>query len=316
MARASCPRARIGTYSIVAFDERTNEMGVAVQTHWFAVGGIVPWTEAGVGVVATQANVSVAYGAGGLALLREGVPAPEAVKRLVAADSEPGGRQLAILDAHGAVATFTGSECFEFAGHVAGDGWSCQANMMASAGVWPAMARAFQETGGALAVRLIAALHAGEAAGGDVRGRQSAAIDVVPVKGEPYERVVSLRVDDHPDPLRELDRLYALHQAYDLAGQGDEALGQGNHLAASEFYERASALAPGNHELLFWAGLGAAMTGRTDTGVARVRDAIAQHAGWADFLGRLPEAAFPSVRTVREHLGFGSPAAGDTGGAR
>lgn len=285
-------------------------MGVAVQTHWFAVGGIVPWTEAGVGVVATQANVNVAYGTDGLRMLREGVGASEAVRRLVAGDPNAAGRQLAILEANGSVGTFTGPECFEFAGHLAGDGWSCQANMMASPDVWPSMAQAFQQTRGELANRLIAALHAGESAGGDIRGRQSAAIEVVAASGEPSERLLSLRVDDHHDPLGELDRLYGLHRAYELAGQGDEALGRGAHFEASELYERASELAPGNHELLFWSGLGAAQAGRVKAGAERVSRAIAQHAGWADFLQRLPETAFPSVRAVREHLSSGSREAG------
>lgn len=295
-------RARTGTYSIVAYDQGAGQMGMAVQTHWFNVGAIVPWACAGVGVVATQANVNVAYGPRGLELLRGGADAERAVAELLGEDPGSAGRQLAIVDAAGRAAAYTGPECFSFAGHVIGDGWSCQANLMASDRVWPSMADAYARAEGSLPERLLSALRAGEAAGGDVRGRQSAAIEVVPISGEPWERVVSLRVEDHPDPLDELERLYRLNIAYEVAGKGDWALGEGELQTASRLYAEASALAPDNHELLFWSGLGAAEAGDLDSGVEQVGRAIAMHAGWRDLLERLPESMFPAVARVREAL--------------
>ncbi len=189
------------TYSIVARDPQTGELGVAVQSHWFGVGPLVPWARPGVGAAATQANVRVAYGPEALELLASGVGAEEALARLTAADPGAAGRQLAIVDAHGGVAAHTGSACMDFAGHVTGDQVSCQANIMANATVWSRMLETFSTAAGPLASRLLAALDAAEAAGGDIRGRQSAALLVVPAAGEWWETNVSLRVEDHPEPL-------------------------------------------------------------------------------------------------------------------
>jgi len=293
---------RTGTYSIIAVDLEAGQMGVAVQTHWFNVGAIVPWVVAGVGAVATQANANIAYGPRGLALLRAGVGAQEVVGRLLAEDPGSAGRQLAVADRTGAVDVYTGAECFAFAGASGGPGFSCQANLMAGPEVWPAMAIAYEGASGSLAERLMVSLRAGEAAGGDIRGRQSAALVVVPIDGEPWERVVSLRVEDHPDPLEELERLYRLHLAYEIAGEADWALGEGRLEQASELYGRASAIAPDNHELLFWAGLGMAQIGDMPAGVERVRRAIEMHAGWGELLGRLPAALFPSAQAIRDQL--------------
>ena len=214
------------TYSIVARDPQSGELGVAVQSHWFSVGPIVPWARPGVGAVATQANADPSYGPRLLDLLASGVDAPSALEQLVAADSFAHGRQVAVVDAAGRVAAFTGGECMTYAGDVTGDGVSCQANIMASATVWGAMLDAFESTPERrLQDRLLAALDAAEAAGGDVRGRQSAAILVVPADGEPWESTVSLRVEDHGEPLVELRRLIVLHDAYVLAGQADALVG-------------------------------------------------------------------------------------------
>jgi uncharacterized Ntn-hydrolase superfamily protein len=295
-------RARTGTYSIVAVDAESGQMGIGVQTHWFNVGALVPWTEVGVGVAATQANVNMAWGLEALGLLGSGLGVEDVVARLVAADPSASSRQLAVADSSGGVANHTGEDCFPYAGGVTGEGWACQANMMATPEVWPAMGEAFQSAQGTLAERMLIALGAGEAAGGDVRGRQSAAIEIVPVRGESWQRLVSLRVEDHPDPLEELGRLLDLHVAYGVAEEGDEALGAGELERASQFYERASALAPGNHELLFWAGLGAAQCGQLALGVERVKRAIELHDGWGEMLERLPVALFPSVGPVREAM--------------
>ena len=189
-------------------------MGAAVQSHWFSVGPIVPWARAGVGAVATQASAELSYGPRALELMAQGVPAPDALARLLAEDGLRESRQVAVVDAAGRVAAHTGDVCIPDAGDCQGPAVSCQANIMANERVWPAMLDAFQRQAGSLTARLLAALDAAEAAGGDLRGRQSAAIVVVPASGEPWDTVVSLRVEDHPDPLRELARLARLNDAY------------------------------------------------------------------------------------------------------
>ena len=170
--------------------------------------------------------------------------------------------------------------------------------MMSSPEVWPAMAHAFEAATGPLARRLLAALHAAEARGGDARGRQSCALVVAPAHGEPWQRTVDLRVDDHPEPLAELDRLLDLSDAYALATEGDELVGQGRHEEAGERYRAASALAPGNHELLFWAGLAAAQAGDLPTALERVREAIRLQPGWHELLGRLDAEIAPGAAAV------------------
>jgi uncharacterized Ntn-hydrolase superfamily protein len=290
------------TYSIVARDPDTGELGVAVQSHWFSVGPIVPWAAPGVGAVATQANAEVAYGPRALALLREGADAQQALDQLLDEDPGAAGRQVAVLDATGRVAVHTGEACIPFAGHATGEGVSCQANIMSSERVWPAMLEAFGSSNESLTLRLLAALDAAERAGGDLRGRQSAAILVVPAEGEPWRTRLSLRVEDHPDPLPELRRLIRLGDAYALASRADELVNEGRHDEAAELYGRASELAPDNHELRFWAGLGAAQGGDLDAGVAKVREAIAQHPGWRELLERLPPQVAPSAAAVRGRL--------------
>jgi uncharacterized Ntn-hydrolase superfamily protein len=287
------------TYSIVAREPDTGELGVAVQSHWFSVGPIVPWAQAGVGAVATQAIAEVAYGPRGLELLRAGRDARAALDALVARDPGSAGRQVAIVDAAGRVAAHTGSACIPFAGHDIGEGVSCQANIMASEGVWPAMLEAFCATAGPLTERLLTALEAGERAGGDLRGRQSAAILVVPARGDPWDVVVSLRVDDHPEPLEELRRLVSLHAAYAIAGQADELSGHGRHDEAASLYQRASALAPGNSELRFWAGVGAAQAGDLDAGARTLAELEPR---WHELLRRLPPPVAPVAPALLDRL--------------
>jgi uncharacterized Ntn-hydrolase superfamily protein len=294
---------RRGTYSIVARDPRTGQLGAAVQSHWFGVGPIVPWVRAGVGAVCTQSVAEPAYGPRALDLLAGGAGAGDALDALLSGDELARYRQVAVVDARGAVAAHTGAGCIAHAGDEPGEAFSAQANMMASPEVWPAMARAFETAVGPLSRRLLAALHAAEAQGGDARGRQSAAIVVAPAEGEPWRTTVDLRVDDHPEPLAELDRLHDLADAYELATQGDDLAGQGRHDEAGDRYTRAAALAPGNHELLFWAGLAAAQGGDMPLALQRVRRAIELQPGWHDLLGRLQPDIAPAAQAVREALG-------------
>ena len=290
------------TYSIVARDPETGELGIAVQSHWFAVGPIVPWARPGVGAVATQANVAVAYGPAGLDALARGEPPAQALSGLLAADPKRAHRQVAMVAADGAVAAHTGSACLRYAGDIQGDGVSCQANIMTSEAVWPAMLEAYADADGPLPQRLLTALFAAEGAGGDLRGRQSAAILVVPAAGEPWETVTSLRVEDHPEPLVELERLVRFDQAYRLASRGDECLAAARFDDAARLYGEAVAQAPESDELQFWAGLGAAQSGDLETGLRHIRAAIAVQPAWREMLARLTPDHAPAAAAVLDQL--------------
>lgn len=293
---------RRGTYSIVARDPLTGELGVAVQSHWFSVGAVVPWAETGVGAVATQSFAEPAYGPESLARLRRGMTAAEALAELVAADALSSERQVAVIDAAGRVAQHTGASCVAHASHAAGDQFACQANMMARASVPEAMAVRFGSAVGTLAARLLAALDAAEAAGGDVRGRQSAALLVVPAQGEPWRRLVDLRVEDHAEPLRELRRLAVVHEAYARADEADALTAAGRHAEAAPLYAKASELAPEHEELLFWAGLGATHAGDLELAVERVGRAIEASPGLRALLERLTPEVAPGAAAVRDAL--------------
>ncbi|HEX2271569.1 MAG TPA: DUF1028 domain-containing protein, partial [Pyrinomonadaceae bacterium] len=223
----SVPARPVHTYSIVARDPNTGELGVAVQSHWFSVGPIVAWAEAGVGAVATQSFVDPSYGKNGLDLMRSGKSAPDTLKELLAKDEAREVRQVAMIDAQGRVDAFTGKNDIQAAGHIVGQNFSVQANLMLNDKVWPAMARAFESAKGDLAERMLAALDAAQAAGGDIRGKQSAALIVVTGKptGQAWkDRTFDLRVDDSPEPLRELRRLVRLQRAYNHMNAGDLAV--------------------------------------------------------------------------------------------
>jgi uncharacterized Ntn-hydrolase superfamily protein len=299
-------RARSGTYSIIAWHPGSGELGVAVQSHWFSVGSIVPWARPGVGAVATQSIAEPAYGERLLDRLAVGEEPAGALAAELEADDLARFRQVACVDARGRVAAHTGVGCIAHAGHLIGDGFGAQANMMASPAVWPAMLTAFERSSGPLARRLAAALGAAESAGGDVRGRQSAALLVVPAEGEAWRRSVELRVDDHAYPLGELDRLLDLADAYALADRADTLAGQARHAEAADLYREAADAAPGSVELLFWSGLGMAAAGDVRAGATRVREAIAAHGGWRDLLARLDPEIAPAVETVRGELGIES----------
>jgi uncharacterized Ntn-hydrolase superfamily protein len=294
---------RVGTYSIVARDSHTGQLGVAVQSHWFSVGSVVSWGRAGVGVVATQSIAEPAYGPNLLDRLEAGEQPEAALESLLAADEAAAVRQVAVADSGGRVAVHTGDGCVAHAGHVSGDGFSVQANMMRSPRVWPAMEQAFAAAGGPLARRLLASLEAGEAEGGDVRGRQSAALLVVPATGEAWRRDTELRVEDHADPLAELARLLDLHDGYALASQADKLVGQGRYEEASDRYRQAARLGPANEELLFWSGLSLMRMGDEEAGLERLRRVIAANPGWEDLLLRIDHIA-PGVDEVRRKLGI------------
>ena len=283
------------TFSIVARDAATGELGVAVQSHWFSVGSIVTWAEAGVGAVATQSFVDPLYGYKGLELMRSGVAAPEALKRLLAADAQREVRQVAMIDAQGRVDAFTGKLDIADAGHIIGSQFSVQANMMVNAKVWPAMADAFGKARGDLADRMLAALEAAQAAGGDIRGRQSAAILIVkPTStGRPWagaDRVFDLRVEDHPEPIVELKRLIRLQRAYGHANRGDELVSEKKIDEALREYTAAGDLAPEILELPFWQAVTLVVVGRESDAAPIFRRIFAKEPAWADIVPRLPAA--------------------------
>jgi uncharacterized Ntn-hydrolase superfamily protein len=290
-AEAESPGRPVSTYSIVAKDPVTGDLAVAVQSHWFSVGSIVAWAEAGVGAVATQSFVEVSYGPLGLELMRAGKSAGEALEALLTVDAQAAVRQVAMIDAAGSTAVHTGELCIAAAGHRQGEGYSVQANLMERATVWDAMAEAYERSQGDLADRLMAALEAAEAAGGDIRGRQSAALLVVPGEsgGTPWrERLIDLRVEDHPQPLQELRRLLQIHRAYQRMNRGDEELAAGRVDEAMREYAAAAELAPGNLELRFWQAVTMASSGLVDKALPIFAEIFATDSRWRELLPRLP----------------------------
>jgi uncharacterized Ntn-hydrolase superfamily protein len=298
---------RHGTYSIVAFDPATGEHGAAVHSHWFSVGSLCIWARPGVGAVATQSVVEPAHGPHGLDRLAAGADAAAALEALLSADELAAVRQVGIVDAAGRVAVHTGEECIACAGDATGEHVSAQANMMARDTVPGAMVAGFQAAEGDLAERLMAALDAAEGEGGDVRGRQSAALIVVPPEGEAWQTRFDLRVEDHREPVQELGRLVQLARAYELAGEADELMASDRAAEAGPLYERAAELAPECHELLFWAGLAQAHAGDARRGLAAVRRAIEVHPGWRTLLDRLSPDFAPAGERVRRELDSSEP---------
>ena len=304
----------VHTFSIVARDPATGEIGVAVQSHWFAVGQLVPWAEPGVGAVATQSFVDPSYGKLGLELLRNGKSAPASLRALLSADASCEVRQVAMIDANGNVATFTGAKDIQAAGGIAGNGapsgfvqcgtaggtltvghdFSVQANLMSNDKIWPAMAKAFSETKGDLADRMLAALDAAQSVGGDIRGKQSAALIVVDAK----ERVFDLRVDDHPEPLKELRRLVALQRAYNHMNAGDLATEHHDDAGALREYSAAEEIAsstPGvpqsrYAEMIYWHAVALVNMKRVDEAMPLFARAFAMEKGWRDLTPRLPKS--------------------------
>ena len=287
------PLRPVHTFSIVARDPATGELGVAVQSHWFSVGPIVPWAEAGVGAVATQSFVDPSYGKNGLELMRGGTSAPEALKQLLAKDEGREVRQVAMIDAKGRVDAWTGKNDIQAAGHIVGQNFSAQANLMLNDRVWPAMARAFETTKGDLAERMLAALDAAQAAGGDIRGRQSAAIIVV--TGKPTglawkDRTFDLRVDDSPQPLLELRRLVKLQRAYNHMNAGDLAVEKKDNEGALREYAAAEKLVPTSAEMIYWHAVALVNMGRVDESLPLFRKVFAMDRNWITLTPRLPKS--------------------------
>lgn len=271
------------TYSIVARDTVTGEMGVAVQSHWFSVGTIVSWGEAGVGVIATQSFVNVSFGPDGLALLRDGLSAQETLDKLIEEDEGRDFRQLAILDSKGNVAVYTGKKCTEEAGHLKGNQFSVQANMMKNNSVWPVMKETFENSKGTLAERLLLTLEAAEEAGGDIRGKQSASILVVKPEstGKVWlDRLVDLHIEDHPEPLVELRRLYNVHQAYEHMNKGDLAIEHDDMELAMKEYSMAEELFPENLEMKFWRAVTLSNIGKVDDALPIFKEVFSKDENW------------------------------------
>ncbi len=245
----------LSTYSIVARDPENGQIGVAVQSHYFSVGTVSPWAEAGVGAIVTQGLPELTYGQLGLDMMRVGKSASSALRSLLATDSRIDYRQIAMVDRRGSAAAFTGELCIGEAGHKTGENYSCQANMMLNTNVWEAMGRAFEESKEKLPERLIASLEAAEREGGDIRGCQSAALIVVNClsTGRIWEdRLIDIRVDDHIDPVKELKRLLRLKRAYTHNAVGDIFLSNSQLELALKEYEAAESMEPENMELSFW----------------------------------------------------------------
>jgi uncharacterized Ntn-hydrolase superfamily protein len=287
------PLRPVHTFSIVARDPATGELGVAVQSHWFSVGPIVPWAEAGVGAVATQSFVDPSYGKNGLEMMRAGKSAPDTLKELLEKDEGREVRQVAMLDAQGRVDAWTGKNDIQAAGHIVGKNFSVQANLMLNDKVWPAMARAFENTKGDLADRMLAALDAAQAVGGDIRGRQSAAIVVV--TGKPTglawkDRTFDLRVDDSPEPLVELRRLVRLQRAYNHMNAGDLAVEKKDNEGALREYGAAEKLVPNNAEMIYWHAVALVNMGRVEESLPLFRKVFAMDRNWITLTPRLPKS--------------------------
>jgi uncharacterized Ntn-hydrolase superfamily protein len=310
LATQAAPAAArpVHTYSIVARDSITGELGVAVQSHWFCVGPVVAWAQAGVGAVATQSFVDPSYGPLGIELMRTGKSAPIALAALVEADSGRDVRQVAMIDARGRVAAHTGKKDIAAAGHIVGEQFSVQANLMLNDTVWPAMAKAYREATGDLAERMLAALEAAQAAGGDIRGQQSAALIVV--SGAPtglawLDRVFDVRVDDSPDPLGELRRLLTVQRAYNHMNAGDLAIEKKNPEGALREYAAAEALAPDNAEVIYWHAVALVNMDRLNEALPLFERVFAMDANWATLTPRLVKSGLLPNKstTIRRILG-------------
>ena len=287
------------TFSIVARDPATGEMAVGVQSHWFSVGTAVSWGEAGVGVVATQSFVNKSYGIKGLGLMKNGKTAPEALSELLAADEGREVRQVAMIDVNGNVNSFTGKKCIDFAGHITGKNYAVQSNMMLGNTVNAAMAKAFEGSEGKpLAERVLLSLKAAQAAGGDVRGKQSAAILVVAGKATdaPWsDRLIDLRVDDNIAPLNELDRLLRLYRAYEHMDKGDLATEKNDMVLAMQEYSTAMKMFPGNVEMKYWTAITLANNKKILEAKAILQKIYAADSNWRELTRRLPKAKVLNV---------------------
>jgi uncharacterized Ntn-hydrolase superfamily protein len=286
------------TFSIVARDPQTGEMGVAVQSHWFSVGSIVAWGEAGVGVVATQSFVNPSFGQRGLELLKTGKTAQEVVEELIASDEGRDVRQLAIVDSKGNSFAYTGAKCISEAGHIVGNNYSVQANMMLNNSVWGEMSKAFENTKGPLAERLIAALEAAQNVGGDIRGQQSACLLVVRggATGNLWEdRLIDLRVEDNPNPVVEIKRLLSVYRAYEHMNKGDLAVEKNDMKLAMDEYNAAMKMFPDNLEMKYWTAVTLANTGEIEKALPIFKEIFSKDFNWKELTKRLPTVGLLTV---------------------
>jgi uncharacterized Ntn-hydrolase superfamily protein len=287
------------TFSIVARDEVTGEMAVGVQSHWFGVGTLVPWGEAGVGVVATQSFVNKSYGIKGLELMKAGKTATDALKELLAKDDGKEVRQVAMIDVNGNVDAHTGKNCIDYASHIVGKNFSVQSNMMLNNKVCPAMVKAYESSAGKpLAERVLAALLAAQAVGGDIRGKQSAAILVVAGKnsGQPWnDKLIDLRVDDNEEPLAELNRLLKLYRAYEHMDKGDLATEKNDMKLAMEEYGAAMKQFPQNLEMQYWTAITLANNKKVKEAAIMLQKIYKQDANWRELTKRLPKVNLLNV---------------------
>ncbi|MFQ5690828.1 MAG: DUF1028 domain-containing protein [Gemmatimonadota bacterium] len=296
------PRRPVSTYSIVARDPATGQLGVAVQSHWFSVGSVVPWAASGVGAIATQSFVEPAYGFLGLEMLRRGKNAEQTLAGLLAADPHPEVRQVGVVDAAGNVAVHTGDQAIAEACQRRGPGFTVEANLMLNPTVCDAMFGAYTQASGDLAERLMAALHAAQGEGGDIRGRQAAAILVV--RGEPTgrpweDRIFDLRVEDDSNPLAELDRLLVVARAYRHMNAGDELVTQGEIDRALEEYGRAEQLLPDRSEPVFWHAVTLASVGRAEESLPLFAKAFGMREEWRTLVPRLvPAGLLPDDKSL------------------
>jgi uncharacterized Ntn-hydrolase superfamily protein len=278
------------TFSIVARDPETGEIGTAVQSHWFNVGSDVTWAEAGVGAVATQSFVNVSFGRRGLDLLKAGKSPEEVLKILIDSDSARDFRQVAIIDAQGRAASYTGKLCIKDAGNIVGDNFSVQANMMLNDRVWPTMAKAFKETKAPLAERMIAALQAGQAAGGDIRGQQSAAVIVVKGKAsdKPWEdKLIDLRVEDNPNAVKEIERVLRTYRAYEHMNNGDLAIEKKDEKKALQEYGAAESMFPDNLEMKYWTAVSLVNIGKLNDALPLFKNVFKKDKNWIELTRRI-----------------------------
>jgi uncharacterized Ntn-hydrolase superfamily protein len=301
------------TYSIVARDKDTGELGVAVQSHWFSVGSVVSWARAGVGAIATQAMVDTSYGPLGLELMSAGKSARESLDSLLKVDAKSETRQVAFVDSRGSVAVHTGKKCFPEAGHLEGDNFSCQANIMRDDTIWVAMAKSFNSTSSVqgkkrlpLAERLIQALDAGEQAGGDIRGKQSAAILVVSSKklapNSWTGRLVDLRVEDSKEPLMEIKRLLRLHRGYEWANRGDDLLNRGKFYDSFEAYKNGSKFAPEIEEIQFWQAVSLVQARKFKAAKPIFRKVFKKNKNWKQVARTLPRIGLLSDPAILDDI--------------
>ncbi len=286
------PLHPVNTYSIVAYDSATGQFGAAVQSHWFKVADVI-WVEPGIGAVATQSLVDFAYGPLGIEMMKNGKTAKQALDGLLASDPQNAVRQVAMIDINGNVVAHTGDKCIAEAGHRIGNNYSVQANLMLKATVWDAMAVAFENAQGDLADRLMAALEAAQGEGGDIRGMQSAAMVVV--SGNPTgmswkDQIVDIRVDDSPEPLKELKRLLNITKAYDYMNKGDDFIAVGKFDEAGKAYSKAAEMAPGNAEIMFWQAVTLVTVGEVERSLGIFKDVFKIDKNWRILIPRLVDS--------------------------